>query len=125
MSYEHRFANGTAIQITAEMPARYDSVFKAIVGSDWPDDRSGNVESPSGYFALLYIPEDDEPEHDTFKTELPIWDSNCPHAGWYITTEDGCGTIWAYSMPEEWEARRAFDALEADYDAWMADDTEQ
>lgn len=94
------------------------------------DDTSGEVEAPTGWFALVTIPDDVDLTADylggDYLEELTNTYGVRPAdvAGVHIVTENSQGFVDVTSFDSEAEAREVFDALCAEYSEWLGDENE-
>lgn len=101
----------------------YDRLFKAIVGGGWANHSGGNVEAPTGYFALIHIkPNEVQEMHDAFEDEVGelvgLANGIRDLAGYYLTREDNNGLIWVVAYRRWTDALDAFGKYEADFAEW-------
>lgn len=102
---------------------QYDGLFKTIVSSEWGERSSGNVESPSGYFALVEIPSSEGERHEMVEA-LEVGEFILPDPGWYLTIENNGGLIWVHQYQSHYSAQREYNKLERLYVAWDTDEDE-
>lgn len=108
---------------------KYDALFKHIIGAEWCVKSDGNVESPSGYFALVEIPShtgEFAEMLDAINTGLPesmqFPEEDWPEPGWYVTMETEAGTIWVASYPSKSIAEQTYQTLAKHYNEWATED---
>ena len=92
----------------------------------WCDEESGHVESPTGHFALVEIPHNEDDRDYMFReidalTGHHFGDNESderPDSGWYVVITDSSGFVHWQNYSTEDAACNAFDALEAEYAEW-------
>lgn len=106
----------------------YDNSFKQIISGGWAQQSDGNVEAPTGFFALIPISRED------LKREGgSLWDAifneddysrslEVPRPGYYVTTENEQGIIWVYRYSDLNSASAMYDKLEDEYLKWDAEE---
>ena len=100
-----------------------EGAFRAVVTAGWGVKSSGDVEAPTGHFAVVEIP-----EHAGERAEMraAVFDGDaeaaegfdCLDAGWYLVTEDSNGNV-SYSRDSQVWVNRRFDELDAAYALWL------
>jgi hypothetical protein len=107
----------------------YDNLFKTIVCGGWNIKSDGDVESPSGFFALVEIPKPGG-ELDEMSGALELDEemqrqiedlASSISTGWFVTHENSDGLIFVYEMPSELAAKHAYSELEAEFAKWDND----
>lgn len=104
------------------MRTNLESVMDVLSSPGYADAVNGDVESPTGYFALVYVPGGfvsqlttlDEVRAATGDDSLTLVES-----GWYIVIHDSLGFVHVDHVNDETQARRIFDMLEAEYALWL------
>lgn len=93
--------------------------FKAIVTGGWANESDGNVEAPTGHFALVVINENDLPSFtDLF--EQPEFDGlDVPVFGNYVFLEDSDGNGHLYKFLTAFWADKFFRDLEREFSQWL------
>lgn len=105
---------------------KYDAQFKQLVTALWSVKSDGEVEAPTGFFALVEIPEGsyefkdmvdsvglDEYYDDEGKP------SGVAKAGWYVTQENEYGIIFVYEFKNKGAADVAYNELTSIYEGWL------
>lgn len=106
------------------LDSKYDSLFKTIVTAQWNVKSDGNVESPSGFFALVEIPLSFSERFEMMRAVEDAIDAESAFllgnmdGGWYLTQEDNNGIIYVYQMETELQAQRFYKDLERTYADW-------
>ena len=107
------------------LDSQYDNLFKAIISAGWNVKSDGDVEAPSGFFALVEVP-----DHPGELSEMQdavgdeTIDDEWPDCGWYVTREDSDGLIFVYEQSSQRVAETAYDKLQDDFLDWADDDNE-
>jgi hypothetical protein len=83
----------------------YDRFFRHA-DPDWEVDYSGDVNAPTGHFAIFEVTEEMISETVTNYGEL-IGDGPNPDLGWYLVTEDDRGFTFVHTGTEA-EVRQTF-----------------
>lgn len=99
-----------------------------IEGYGQRDDSSGDVNSPTGYFQLVTIPDDVDLLIGSYPgdpmpmltTEYGVTSEDV--AGSHIVFHDSQGFVSVVTYADETEARATFDCLSHRYDVWSEDD---
>lgn len=103
-----------------------EQVFRALSMQDMADAWSGDSDAPTGYFALVEVPEDPESLDQYMRDALgEDWTSGyltAPSAGWYIIHINSQGFVGINRCEDDEDAREAFAALEAEYDEYARDE---
>jgi hypothetical protein len=114
----------------ARWPARllheqYDRLFKSMVSGQWANESNGDVDSITGYFALIIIePPECEEAWNAFANEDTLdegqlkWMWSGQLAGYYVTREDSNGLIFVTAYDDVRDARQAMDDLNSQYNRW-------
>lgn len=108
------------LRLSSVVRSHYDPLFKAIITAGQARDTDGEVDSPTGHFALIEIPEylhelaamRDEVDPDSSLT------NDWPESGWYFATENSDGVITVYKGKHHTVAN-AFAAARTDYGEWL------
>ena len=111
------------------LSSKYDNLFKAIVSGGWCVKSDGNVEAPSGYFALTEIPSHPgefqemmdalnagEPASMQHKAE------DFPTPGWYVSMELNTGLIYVVEYPSRPSAEKTYQELNENFTNWATED---
>ena len=104
---------------------QYDNLFKAIISAGWNMKSDGDVESPSGFFALVEIP-----DHYGELAEMQdavgdeTVDDEWPDTGWYVSYENSDGLIFVLECASQHVAERTYDEFEEQYNTWASDSDE-
>lgn len=126
----NQYANPSDFRYPKLLHLKYDNFFKALVARDLVADATGNVESPSGYVALVNIPKDIYQFSEIVEliSDLGGLDelfdedghpSKFPAAGWYVTLENSMGMIFVHEFQREADARAAYIADHETYLKWV------
>jgi hypothetical protein len=101
-------------------PDKYDALFKEIVLAGWATRSDGNVDSPTGYFAVVEIPDhlhelaEMRDAVDPDSSLVTDW----PESGWYVTVENSDGLIWVFRAGSQLQADTAYDEQVLAYADW-------
>lgn len=117
------------------MRSYIDSIFDYLAGDTmWNEEASGEVDSPTGHFALVLIPRS-KPMRDEMIRELENLtgcyaedyadEDTYIRPGWYIIKSDSLGFVWPERYTSEDDAREVYEALEEEYGEWLGDDEDQ
>lgn len=100
--------------------ASFDEFFK-FISPDFETASSGNVDAPTGYFAVYEVDEAVVNAcQDEFGAVLPPGDqSQVPGFGWYLVVSDSLGFVWVYSDTQT-KVQAAYDQLQHDFALWDA-----
>lgn len=100
--------------------SKYDSLrdeYLHAIASDDSDERSGEVDSPTGWFALLIIKADEIADlQASFGRPVEGIIGN------FILTESSQGFGYVAAYETEAEARAAFESLDTEYGNWLGDE---
>lgn len=95
--------------------AKYDSFFRSC-SSEYFERSGGDIESPSGWYGALAV--------DIALRGLMAGTCDyLPADGLYLVMVDSSGLVWAYRGTAD-EVTGWCDALDTEYAAWIADDTD-
>ena len=112
------------------LDSKYDNFFKAVVTAEWCVKSDGNVEAPSGFFALVEVPSHqgeyqqmveavfDEPRTVSWADYMRDHYPEMPAPGWYVTTELSTGIIVVMEYPLQIAADKAYRELFDAYAMW-------
>lgn len=101
------------------MPTRQiDNAFKALITAGWSNMSNGDVEAPTGHFAIIdMITERDMLRDVLAESDLAdALDSIEPK--WYGVRENSDGLVFLESFDCEWHARKWFDQQEELFETW-------
>lgn len=98
------------------LDSRYDVLFKDLITAGWNVKSDGNVEAPSGHFAIVEIPSHPG-ELLEMQNALDSVDYDWPEPGWYFCVENDLGQIFAYSVTKE-EAEEMYVADQLALEYW-------
>lgn len=102
------------------LAGKYDRLFKSIVSSGWANESDGNVESVTGYFALIEIPSNigelQEMQHAV--DESSLIEDEWPESGWYTCYENSDGLIFVFEWRNEAAARDWYSKQEELFGRW-------
>ena len=106
------------------LASEYDPFFKVASGLDVADEADGNVESPSGWFALIdmstpALRRDVVQAVDDLVPDYPFGDK--PDCGVYVTTTNNSGIIWVYEFDTRREAEDFYEPFVAVFNEWSYD----
>ena len=114
------------------MKTNDETVMQNIITAGWAVKSDGHVESPTGHFALVEIPEHmgerDEMMDAVYETTDAVfgddWEDEyiLPESGWYIVTEDSQGFVHLYRHSGENAAKAAYARFEREYSTWNGAD---
>lgn len=115
-----------------QLDSWYDRSFRNIAESEWGVSSDGDVESPTGYFWLVEIPEHAGERAEMF-TACEVgrdWDDGVyqypePVPSWYLVTTDSNGLWWVYEADSEEAAKQVYLELEQAYATWSTTEEEQ
>lgn len=103
--------------------SRFDNLFRQIITAGWNVKSDGEVESPTGFFALVEIPTKYTGEYyemllavEGEPLQLP-W--NELESGWYVTVENSDGIIFVFKCPGKSFAENLYTATETQYNKWL------
>ena len=109
--------------------SNHDEIFKQIISAGWAVKSNGDVDSPSGYFAVVEIPGKTGELAEMRDAVEPHGDyrylTNWPDPGWYVTLENEYGQIFVYKAGSQITAMAEYSRLEVDYMLWMEDSDER
>lgn len=107
----------------------HDEIFRQIISTGWAVKSNGDVDSPSGYFAVVEIPGDTGSLAEMRDAVEPHGEyrylTNWPDPGWYVTLENELGQIFVYKTGSQITAMGEYYRLEADYERWMGESDER
>lgn len=111
------------------LSSRYDRLFKSIIGIGWAVKSDGEVDSLSGFFALVEIPAH-EGEFNELLDALNVGqpealcyeESEFPASGWYTTVETSTGFIYVFEHATEAAAVEAYKESLYKYMQWLDGD---
>lgn len=115
---------------------KYDSAAAEVIallsdemeGYGQREDTSGEVDAPTGHFALVVIPEnvefsaDDEDQANLVAIEYGVTPADV--AGVHIVTHNSQGFVSVETFPTRADAQYVFDVLAEEYAEWLGDDDE-
>lgn len=119
---------------TEERPSyfatKYDSARDEIVGqfAFEPDESSGDVEAPTGFFALVLLAGTaDELTHEDYARELAETYGVEPSewAGSWIVTSTDQGFVYVEQFETEAAAREQFECLSGRYSFWVDEERDE
>jgi hypothetical protein len=92
-----------------------ESAARAIVTDGWANESAGDVEAPTGAFALIII--------TPAEIATEIWETfdfspQDVTAGFYLEQTDSQGNTSVTEFEREWEVRAAYTTLEQEYAEW-------
>ena len=81
---------------------RYDNLFKSIISAGWANKSDGNVEAPTGAFAVVEIP---RPLGELAEMKAAVEDPDLEKFDWpppafYFCSENSLGQIYVWQLPE-------------------------
>lgn len=95
-----------------------ENTLKTLITNGWADVESGDVEAPTGYFAIVtirqHVTHEELREFNTLCGEDEVY----PAAGHYFTLENSYGTLIYLRYDSLEEAQRAFQAHDDAYGLW-------
>jgi hypothetical protein len=105
--------------------SNWDNCFKSIVTGEWGVKSDGDVEAPSGYFALVEVPLNLRERADMVDACRNNFDNDedwfTIEPGWYITSENNQGLIYVWKMPDKSAAEICYDGLQREYSRWSSE----
>lgn len=113
---------------------KYDSAAHEVIAllADETEDSSGDVDAPTGYFALVVIPADAIDPANATPDDYATYSANSvaheygvrPEdvAGVHIVFHDSQGFVSVATYADETKAREDFDCLRHQYDVWSEDE---
>lgn len=110
------------------MPGRYastrDEILDTMAREMWAEKSTGDCQSPVGWFALIINPPESLPEvHDAFREDIAREECD-PQTlvGNFLLIEDDQGFVSVRVYEHADNARKAYDELAAEFDAWESED---
>lgn len=106
-----------------------DEVLDAMAGDGWATESSGDVESPTGWFAwMVNTPAEIAEILDAFPDATDAVDAGLLDAdelvGAWLIAHDSQGFVDVSRFSDEREVREVFAMLDADYCAWSDENGE-
>ncbi len=101
-----------------------DNTFKTIITAGWNVKSDGDVQSPTGHFALVEIPlHAGELAEMLDACDLDPTQHAIPMEGWYVVRENNDGLVeyfgYPHSGPGKREAEAQYARHERDFSSWM------
>lgn len=120
--------SASAPRAAALLESRYDKIVDGLVMADWSNASNGDVESPTGAYALIEINSRDDREFwsavESVKQDLLLTESDhdtVPAPGWYISQRTSSGILYTFEFENETYAREVYSLLENEYAAWCGE----
>lgn len=103
------------------MKTDIEALFEALVNSGWADDANGDVEAPSGYYAMISTTaEEVSTVLSEFSDVLGVYGQPSPEdiTGFFLIRQDSQGFTYVDRYDSREQLQAAFRELDQVYSAW-------
>ena len=108
----------------ALLDSRHDKILHTLITWGWANQSDGDVQAPTGYFALMEVPDGDSQwqsvvEECRVSLRLDTSDRDTvPAPGWYILQETDQGIKYTFETRNQLHAEFLDKALVEEYGTW-------
>ena len=112
------------------MKTALESIMQALITAGWNNKSNGDVESPTGHYAVVEIPKDDNELADMVDAILDMATGAeivalCTSGrGFYTVTENSYGHVFINGPYTEKQTTEWFESKDDAYGEWVGDDND-